>query len=190
MKFEVKNRYTGKVKFTAEIDCDESAPYGFKLGLAVKWGLENEADLTEANLTDANLTGVDLTWANLTEVDLTSAELRWANLTGANLTWANLTGANLTRANLTSANLREAELRWANLTEVDLTRADLRHYKSDLYECYIQRNYMQIGCERHTWDEWISFNDKRILEMDGKKALKWWRVNKPILEAIRESIEV
>jgi len=59
MKFEVKNRYTGNVQFVAEIDCDESAEYSIKLGLAVKWGVKAMADLSEANLYGANLSGAD-----------------------------------------------------------------------------------------------------------------------------------
>lgn len=34
IKFDVTNRWSGKVQFTAEIDCDESASTSIKLGLA------------------------------------------------------------------------------------------------------------------------------------------------------------
>jgi len=93
IQFPIKHRLTGAVNFTAEIDCAEDAPLSMKLGLSVKWGLKNRANLTEADLTEADLTEADLTRANLTR----------ANLTGANLTRANLTRANLTEANLTEA---------------------------------------------------------------------------------------
>ena len=82
-----------------------------------------------------------------------------------------------------------ADLRGADLRDGDLFGADLRYYKSDLYDCYIQRDYLQVGCEKHSWDEWLSFDNKRIIEMDGRQASKWWAVNKPILTAIRKSIE-
>jgi hypothetical protein len=32
MKFEIRNRWTGDVQFTAEIECDENASYELKLG--------------------------------------------------------------------------------------------------------------------------------------------------------------
>lgn len=86
--------------------------------------------------------------------------------------------------------LRRADLREADLSGANLRWADLRYYKSDLYECFIQTEYMQVGCERHSWDDWESFDDKSILEMDGKKALEWWHENKPILIAIRNNIKV
>ena len=83
MKFDVLNRFTGNVKFTAEIDCEQDTPRSLKLGLAVQWAVKTEANLTEADLTEADLTEANLTCVNLTEVNLTCA-----NLTEVNLTWA------------------------------------------------------------------------------------------------------
>ena len=60
LKLEVKSRWSGAVQFTAEIDCDESASHSVKLGLAVKWGIKNGADLSGADLRDAYLRGADL----------------------------------------------------------------------------------------------------------------------------------
>jgi hypothetical protein len=34
---------------------------------------------------------------------------------------------------------------------------------------------MQIGCKRHTFEEWQEFTDQQIIEMDGKTALSFWR---------------
>jgi len=36
MKYEIKNRWTQQVQFTAEIDCDEGASVRIKLGLGNK----------------------------------------------------------------------------------------------------------------------------------------------------------
>lgn len=43
---------------------------------------------------------------------------------------------------------------------------------------------MQVGCERHSFDEWWGFSDRQIIEMDGRSALEWWRKWKPILQEI------
>ena len=93
MQFEVKNRFTGEAHFVAEINCDEGASNGFKLRLAVLWGIANDADLRGAYLSDA---------------DLSDANLRGANLRGANLRGAYLSGAYLSDADLSDANLRGA----------------------------------------------------------------------------------
>ena len=53
IKFDITNRWTGAVQFTAEIECAEDASTSFKLGLAVRWGLKMGANLTDANLTGA-----------------------------------------------------------------------------------------------------------------------------------------
>ena len=62
--FEVKNRWTGNVQFTAEIECDESAAYSIKLGLAVKWAVNARANLAGAYLAGANLADAYLADAN------------------------------------------------------------------------------------------------------------------------------
>ena len=55
IKFDIKNRFTGAVQFTAEIDCADDVPTGIKIRLAVKW-----ADLSGADLSGADLSGADL----------------------------------------------------------------------------------------------------------------------------------
>lgn len=43
---------------------------------------------------------------------------------------------------------------------------------------------MQIGCQNHSLEEWWSFNDRQIADMDGRTALSFWRTWKPILQQI------
>ena len=57
MQFEIRNRYTESVLFTAEIACTEDAPASVKIGSAVIW---------------AAMTGANLRWAFLREADLLS----------------------------------------------------------------------------------------------------------------------
>ena len=78
IKFNVLNRFSGEVKFTAEIDCTDNASTSIKLGLAVKWAITNRANLSWADLSRANLSRADLSGA-----DLSRADLSWADLSGA-----------------------------------------------------------------------------------------------------------
>jgi uncharacterized protein YjbI with pentapeptide repeats len=130
MKFEIKNRFTGGVQITAEIECDENASNSDNLGLAVKWAIKSGADLSRADLSSANLFGANLFGANLS-----GANLSGANLFGANLSSANLFGANLFGANLFGAYLSRAYLSRANLSGADLSRADLS-------SAYLSRAYL------------------------------------------------
>ncbi len=135
MKFDVLNRLTGDVQFTASISCENKEKRSVKLGLAVVWALNNKADLRGADLRGAdlrraNLHGADLRGANLHEADLRGADLYGADLHGANLYGANLYGANLHGANLHEASLHEADLHEANLRGADLRRANL--HEADL----------------------------------------------------------
>ncbi len=98
MNFEVKNRFNGAVQFTADIDANKNEAIGLKLGLAVRWAITNDADLSGADLSGANLINADLSGADLSGANLSDANLRDANLRGANLRGANLRGADLSDA--------------------------------------------------------------------------------------------
>ena len=44
--------------------------------------------------------------------------------------------------------------------------------------------HMQIGCQLHSLHEWSSFDDAQIAAMDGREALRFWRLNKDALLSI------
>ena len=111
----------------------------------------------------------------------------------ADLRGADLREADLHRADLREADLREADLRGADLCGVDLCRADLR--RADLCGAYlygkplsktplqlynlhwpicITEQHMQIGCKTYMHEEWSSFDDETIDEME-RDALEFWR---------------
>jgi hypothetical protein len=137
------------------------APDGLSSGMALRHALE-QATAARANLADANLAG--------------------ANLAGANLADAYLAGANLAGANLAGAYLAGAKWR----ESVTISRAPLQ--LSGLHwMVYILDQHMQIGCELHSLDEWRGFDDARIVAMDGKDALRFWRQHKDALLSLAAS---
>ena len=128
MKFDILNRWSGKIQFTAEIECADDAPPSIKLGLAVKIANLHGATLSGANLIDADLRGANLSGANLSGANLIDANLRGADLRGADMIDADLRGADLRGANLSGA-----DLRGANLSGANLRGANLRSFKADLW---------------------------------------------------------
>ena len=144
IKFDVLNRFSGEVQFTAAIECAEDASTSVKLGLAVKWAIKTGANLAGANLAGANLAG---------------ANLAGAYLAGANLAGANLAGANLARANLARANLADAYLADANLAGAYLADANLIDggQRSDGYRFvgWVRGDALMIraGCRNFTMPE-------------------------------------
>ncbi len=124
--FEIRNRHTRKVQFIAKIKCEEKTPYSIKIGLAVKWAIENKANLVGAILYGANLCGANLRGTDLHGADLRGANLYGADLYGTNLYGTNLVGAILCGADLCGANLRGTDLRDTNLVGADLRDAILR----------------------------------------------------------------
>ncbi|PZT99928.1 MAG: hypothetical protein DI624_04160 [Brevundimonas sp.] len=162
MPFEVRNRWTGEVQFTAQITCAPDATPAVKLGLAVKWGVKEKANLAGANLAGANLAGADLDGANLAGANLAGADLDGANLAGAYLDGANLAGAYL------------------------VALGDMRFVKTLQLERWMigyTADTMQIGCQRHPITDWWAFDDSRIARMDPA-ALEWWGRWKPVLQQI------
>ena len=115
----------------------------------------------------ANLSGADLSGADLSGADLSGAYLSGANLSGADLSGANLSGANLSGADLSGESLFSAPL----------------FVSTQIWQVTITHGYMSIGCQRHTHDEWTSFDDDRISAMEDR-ALAFWREWKAPLMAI------
>lgn len=72
IKFDILNRFTNTIQFTAEIDCEEGELNSVKLGLSIKRALENDANLSYANLSDAYLSGANLSGANLIHLGVRS----------------------------------------------------------------------------------------------------------------------
>ena len=97
MKYEIRNRLTGEIQVTAEIECAEDSPISIKLGLAVRWAVKARANLAGAYLAGADLADATLAGADLAGADLAGANLARANLAGAYLAGANLAGAKIKR---------------------------------------------------------------------------------------------
>jgi hypothetical protein len=125
MKFDILNRFSGAVQFTAEIECTADALASVKMGLAVRCAVKADANLAGANLAGANLAGAYLAGANLAGAYLAGASLAGAYLADANLAGANLAGANLAGAYLAGANLAGAYLAGASLAGAYLADANL-----------------------------------------------------------------
>ena len=73
--YEIIERWTKAVKFTAKIDCDEDAPDAYKKRLAISWAIDNTVDFTDTDLRGANLSFMDFESADFTYVDLRCADL-------------------------------------------------------------------------------------------------------------------
>ena len=80
VKFDILNRFSGNVQFSAEIDCAEDSPISIKLGLAVKVAIKELADLQGADLQGAYLQDAYLQGAYLQDANLQDADLRGADL--------------------------------------------------------------------------------------------------------------
>ena len=88
MKYDIQNRHTKKIQFTADFGCADDVSEPVKIGMAVRWAIKNSVNLSGALLSEANLRYANLRYANLTEANLRYADLHGALLSGANLRYA------------------------------------------------------------------------------------------------------
>jgi hypothetical protein len=159
---------SSRVLFECEV------PDGLDSGLAMRHALEKAVE-TGANLSCAYLSCADLSGANLSGANLSGANLSCADLSGANLSGADLSCAYLSGANLSGA-------KWGDgivITKPPIQISGLRWFVT------ILDAHMQIGCELHSLAEWNGFDDRRIAEMDGRDALRFWREHKTALLGLR-----
>jgi len=145
-KIDINSSLTGNALFTHETE-------GNTIKLTLEAAVSARANLAGADLARADLAGADLAGANLARADLARADLARANLAGASLAGADIDSADIDGEKLTEAPLSLLNLRWPVL---------------------ITGQYMRIGCQRHTHEEWAAMNDAAINRMnDG--ALEFWR---------------
>ena len=177
MKFEIKRRFTGAVKFTTEIEAQEDAPASVKLRLAVLWAIENKVDLSNC----------DLSGSDLSNCDLSGSDLRGSDLSGSNLSGSDLRGSNLSGSDLRGSNLSGSDLLDCDLSRSNLRDCDLRVLQTDIWTVYVQKDAIRIGCQYHSISDWSQFTDGQIAKMH-RRALIWWKIWKDVIFAIHATI--
>ena len=173
-----------------------------KLKKHAMWLLD-ESKGERADFTDCILKDLDLSYVNLNQAGFTGAKLNNVDFRGSNLNGASFVGATLVKVDFSGANLRSAFLNSTTLSEVTFIRANLEgiyleraHFKSvELMDTIIKDSYhpfdkfksvfglrytviffddtVIVGCESHTYKEWLAFSNKEIMKMD-KHALEFY----------------
>ena len=83
------------------------------------------------------------------------------------------------------ANLWTANLSGANLRSTIGNQGQIITIQTDVWQIVYTSDVMQIGCQRHSINDWLVFSDDHISKMDSK-ALEFWKKWKPILVLILE----
>ena len=159
-KHQIKSRWDESVLFECDVPDDMAS--GLRTRHALEKAVAAKTYLSGANLSGANLSG---------------AYLSGANLSGAYLSGAKLSGANLSDANLSGAKWRDGVI----INKVPIQLFGL-HWRVTILD-----EHMQIGCELHKLTDWEEYDDKRIAEMDGRAALRFWRKHKDVLLGLAKS---
>jgi hypothetical protein len=156
LKFKIKSWIDGGVLFSAETET---------LKMAVELAINSGASLDRASLDRASLDGASLDGASLDRASLVGASLVGASLDGASLDGASLDRASLVGASLVGASLVGASLVGASLVgATGLEKFPIQIGGHKHWLCTTNDGKLKIGCEVHTFDEWIQIAD----ELGGK----------------------
>lgn len=183
--FEIKNRYTGEVLFSYELQ--EGQESGLIALHAVEAAVASGANLRGANLHDANLECAELEGAKLQDANLEGAKFQGAKLRGANLQGADLQDADFEDADLEDADLEDAKLLCVDFRGTDLQGAklqgadfqyaigDMEYIKSmqfDTWHITYTSTHLSIGCQLHPIDDWKDWKNKSgwISTMSGSAS--------------------
>ena len=52
------------------------------------------------------------------------------------------------------------------------------------YRITVTDKHIKIGCQQHLKSEWLNFQEGEIIEMDGKRALEFWGMFKPLAKQL------
>lgn len=130
--------------------------------------------LWNVDFSDADLKGSIFRNSNMWEVDLRNADLRWEDLS-----MAELFRADLRDVDLSNAVLRKAKLTGASMSGAILPATD-RILELPKWRPHIQQDWIRIGCQYHTTEEWANFTDEQISVMDYR-ALDWWLKHRDLI---------
>ena len=111
MKFEIKNRWNGKVIFSLETE---------SLKLCIEAAIKSEANLREADLRGADLYGADLREAYLRGVDIDGETVKLTPLTVSNLIYHCLITDNYMRLGCK----RFTHTEWENFNDEQILKMD------------------------------------------------------------------
>lgn len=173
-----------------KILADGGSLQGAQLAYADLRGIDlSNVDMRGTDLRGANLQGANLAGACLEGACLIRADLRSADLMRAYLMSADLRKANLEKANLEEAFLARADLSGANLRDVDLSSAhqlaeaegsQFVVFKIGMDLAMFAGGYGRIGCERHSYDEWLERGEEigvsnGYSDADIQRYMRWIR---------------
>ena len=122
---------------------------------------------------------------------LCHADLQYADLQGVDLRHPNLQ-----HTDLRHANLRHTDLRHANLQGADFQYADFFDtvyqdqipiiINTEYYNIVKTKDFIEIGCQIHSTDEWRAMTDVEIGKMDVNALVFWEKYKKLVLSEIGE----
>ena len=134
---------------------------------------------------------------DLSDSDVSGSDMSYSDYRGSNFSRANMRGVKLIGCKLGGCNFAETQLSGESLCGVDTRLVKLRGSYIDGEKLHkepivinglpwfvlITDNYMRLGCERHTHEEWRKFRTSNIEKM-GVGAVAIFKRYREVLLAL------
>lgn len=128
----------------------------------------------------------DFTDKDLSGLDFSGRYLYMVKFVNANCEYANFTDADCEDVDFTNANCKGANFKGAELWETIGNNKQIKSLSMGFYSVVYTKDSLQVGCQRHSFKEWLSFTDFEIDKM-SPCALRWWmKFKEPLFKTIEQ----
>ncbi len=156
----------------------------------------------QCNLERAEFLGAEFFNCTFTECNFTSAFLTGVRFTGCSFTKCNFDEAYIFRSQFKNCTIENCALGDAMLSTVDFTGTSLKNVDwrgtpinsapiiIDGIEYPIvalDNGHMHVGCEYNTYEWFYNTDEKHSARMEGLRARRFWKKNKPWLFFLLEA---
>jgi len=209
---KIYSSLTGEQLYSAP--CDQGMDQGASIGCALIWAIDNSKRICGSDMTGIVIEDQDLSGRNFSCCNLSGCSFINCNLSGCkfdraiatngyfskcNLDGATFVGANLQFTRLESCSTSGLSLKYCNIHKTDFSGSRLdecdiygthgvcdyiKNIQIDTYPVSYTYSRVQFGCENLSIGKIKDIDTKKLLELDGRNALRFWRKNKIIINSI------
>ena len=133
------------------------------------------------NIWGGTIRGGTILGGNIWGGNIWGGTIDGGNIRGGTILGGTILGGNIWGGNIRGGTIRGGTIDGGTIRDGTTTSKDPIFISGLPYSVTVTDAHILIGCALHTIAEWRAFNDRRILEMDGKDVLDFWRTNRDLI---------
>ncbi len=151
------------------------------------WG----GDIRGGTIWGGDIMGGTIRGGDIRGGDIRGGDIRGGDIWGGTIWGGTIWGGDIWGGTIWGGDIRGGDIRGGTIRGGDIVKDSPIYIGGLQWNITIKSTHITIGCEHHTHKEWDKFSDKRILEMAGKDALKFWKSHKKtIIQFAKEQAKI